>query len=176
MRRECVEVSSRSAASSSVARWRRLAKSACGRKGRGALLDAGRASEGVRRRAGAKRDWVVGGKRVGGETEAGASTPAAGALLAGRRSLSGPPCAAEGGSSAAGRPPRRAGQQPAPAAATRGCGTRAGRARGSRPARGRPPPPCRSSAARRVRRAAAVARYRRAPARPACVLVRAVAV
>jgi hypothetical protein len=51
MRRECVEVSSRSAASSSVARWRRLAKSACGRKGRSALLGAGRACGGERGRA-----------------------------------------------------------------------------------------------------------------------------
>ena len=51
MRRECVEVSSRSASSSSVARWRRLAKSACGRNGRGAALDARRAHGRVHGRA-----------------------------------------------------------------------------------------------------------------------------
>ena len=181
MRRECVEVSSRSASSSSVARWRRLAKSACGRQGRGAPLDAGRVHGRVRGRVhGRAGEGECGMGRCGGQerVEGGgaASGPAAGALLAARRSLSPPRCAGGGGSSAAARPPARAGQRAAPAAATPGCGTRAGRARASRPARARQPLPRRSSAAPRAPRVATAARRHQAPARPAYVLVRTVAV
>ena len=177
MRRECVEVSSRSASSSSVARWRRLAKSACGRKGRGAPRCWEGAREGAREGGrGRMRDGEVRGAREGRGRRCGERAPAAGALLAARRSLSPPRCADGGGSSAAARPPARAGQRAAPAAATPGCGTRAGRARASRPARARQPPHRRSSAAQRAPRVATAARRHQAPARPAFVLVRTVAV